>query len=173
MGLHLTLTAASVSLDSVVAGASVGADGGKNKQRTILAVMAAVTFLCLAFAMLGPFLGRAFGGGAAKAGGFLLVAAAFAGLSPQKKTPVFVRKRGDLTYLKAVAIGLGIGVDGALASLSLAVSGYGLTGAAAVILFHYIFIELGAALSQKAKILRGSAVPRLLLFALGASKILL
>lgn len=170
---YLVLTSASVSIDSLAAGAALGARAG-GTQRTALVMMAAVTIMCLAAALMGLVPDKNLPPVSEKIGGVILItvglwgalsafADRFKGDNVRKRplmpapavckrpfAPAFDgRKDAGGGLVSALATGIAIGLDGAAACLSLTLMGYGMYAAAAVIIFHYVFIETGILLSSR------------------------
>lgn len=144
----LIFTAASVSIDSLIVGTAVGASLERDLQKTALTIISVVGAMCVAACALGLAVGNSLAENAPRIGGLILFSVGIFGLLPSAESPVFVRFRRDNKYLKAILLGLGVGADGACACLSLSLLGYGYTAALAVILFHYLFLEVGMALAE-------------------------
>lgn len=168
------LTAATVSLDSFVAGLSIGSESGKSKQMKIFLIMTVVAALCAAAHLLGRCLAVNDTAFAIRLGGAILVAVGAFGLAKNKKTAVIVRKRRLIPIIEIVLVGFGVGVDGACACLSLTLLGRGFMSAVTVFAFHYLFIEAGVILSRALIFKRRMPVllSPILLILLGLSKLL-
>lgn len=170
----LILSSATVSLDSFFAGLSVGSEKGLGKQRKIFCVMAVVSALCLCAHFFGKILFGISQSIMAKAGGLILVCIGYYGLFPKRKPAFFVGNRRVCLFFEIFSLGIGVGVDGACACLSLILMNYGLCATVSVIIFHYLFMEIGVFLANAISLkgLKNAPLAPTILILLGYYKLL-
>lgn len=152
MGFYAMIAvAASASLDGFFAGLALGSESNGNTQRKIFMIMCVVSAMCAVAFISARALRLTLKSTAERIGGAILVAVglidAARSLKATKK-PIFVRNRRVNLFYDVILPGIGIGMDGACATASLALSGYGIICAVAVAALHYIFIELGSAICR-------------------------
>ena len=172
--LYLIISSVSVSIDGFSAGAVIGARGSAKRLKCVFCVGLIVSVMCFAACLLGERLSLAYKSVSDYISGCILVLIGVKELLYREKTAVFVRKRGLLLSVgEIVSLGVGVGADGACASLSLALSGYGFYPVATVGAFHVAFVYLGVAFGERLRaygILK--KLPSVFLIFLGAAKLL-
>ena len=182
--IFLTVTALTVSVDSFLCGFALMTKrrdlNGRARITVCLVASFTVGALCVVGAFLGARLGKLLAERAQTVGGCVLIAMGAAQLLKGEKEAYFsVNTAPYSSFFKlvweAIFIGVGIGSDGAMASVLLAASGYPpLLPALAITLCHVALIALGLNLAawEKIKNLRVIAVlSPLLLLALGVWKV--
>ncbi len=168
----MIITAATVSIDSFIAGAALGYTYETHLQRATSLAIFTVASMCVAAVIAAAVIDGIATGYASILSGIVLIATALPELFKKEEPPVFMRKRRVIGFSEALATSFGVGIDGALATFSLALSGYGIWAAATVVFFHLIFIESGIALSViSAKINLPQKTGALLLLVLGIFKL--
>ena len=149
MGLYfLLITSASVSLDSFIAGLSIGAEKKAKTQLKVLGIITVVFISCLIANILSTALLSNWQNIAVKLGGIILIAVGVAGTLNRPDT--YPKRLQSPTKHDAsfVFTGLGVGIDGACATVSLSLLGFGFFSVITVTAFHYLFIELGIFISN-------------------------
>lgn len=167
----LIATALTVSADAFFCGFSLSL-GGEKKAPVLAGISMTVLCLCLAAGLLGSALSDVFTEEVSLLGGLILAAVGVYNLTgetnPQKK------RRGAMK--QSVLVGVAVGLDGAVATLSLTMMGYpSLVVPLVVTAMHFLTILLGILLSESAafsKMKRARAVAPIMLIALGVYKML-
>ncbi len=170
---YLLITAFTVSIDSFVCGFSLSLN--KNKKLPIVVCIAITVFLmCLFTNYLTVFFADKINEKTASFGGLLLIVVGIFNLIKEKDDiSINSNKFNLLTYLLA---GFAVGLDGALANLSLALMGINAFFVPVTIaLTHAIMIYFGIELSQTSiakKFAKIEFIPPLILILLGGYKLL-
>ena len=170
--IFLLTTALIVSVDSFVCGFSLTAKSEK-RFTVLLGISITVAVLCAATSALGILLKGILSENLANLGGVILVAIGIFDLLTLNKE----EKTESGSILKqSILAGVGIGLDGAFANLSLLLIGYDpLLVPAVIVGMHVILITLGTFLSglmKKTGIGKVQCIPPLILIALGLYKII-
>lgn len=143
--LYVIFTAVCVSVDSFIAGFSLSLN--KRKSLALPLTVAAVTLvMCLIAGMLATLLQDALEQYGGFIGACILVCLGIANLFRQNSQTL-----DDVSFLQCFAIGFGVGLDGAAATLSLVLQGMGdaLTVSLVVALTHFFTVFLGQHLATK------------------------
>ncbi len=168
----LFITALTVSIDSFVCGFSLSFSGGK--KFLIVPIIALVVLVMCVFTnylalILSPFLTEK----TASLGGLILVGVGFYNLVKKEKDPS--QSKGGLIKQSLIA-GFAVGLDGALANLSLSIMGINAFYVPIVIaVMHAIMIAIGITLSETPVIKKCGKfgfLPPAILIALGIYKFL-
>lgn len=148
----LITTAFVVSIDSFFAGISIP-NGISNKKYTILGAVFVIFLTCILGNQVGIILQHNINEKFACIGGVILILVGVYNLLKQPNcNKRLLQTNQSLT--QSCIIGLGVGADGCIASLSLAVIGYTkLYVPTLIILFHTILLCLGAYLSKRIKVI--------------------
>ena len=172
--LYLIISSVTVSIDGFSAGAVIGARGTAKRFKCVLCVGVIVIIMCFAACLLGERLNSVCREISVYISGCILVFIGAKELFDREKHNFFVRKRGLMINTgEIISLGVGVGADGACASLSLNLSGYGFYPVATVGAFHVAFVYLGAAFGERLRsyvILK--KLPSVILIFLGAAKLL-
>ncbi len=168
----LLLTAFTVSIDSFVCGFSLALLKGK-KIYIVLTIAVTVFIMCLitnfAATLLSGFLTEK----TANLGGLLLI---FVGIYNLFKKDTEGKKNTDDGFLRALTTGIAVGLDGAMANLSLSLMGLNQIYVPIIIAsMHALMITFGILLSKTTiskKIMKFGFVPPLILIMLGTYKVL-
>ena len=176
MGFYfLLITSATVSLDSLVAGLSIGAEKNAKTQLKVLGIITVVFITCLIAYILSTNLLLGWQNVAVKVGGIILILVGTVGTlnNRNEKTNVLHPPlKSHETPL--IFTGFGIGIDGACATVSLSLLGYGFLSVLTVSAFHYVFIEIGIFISNvslKGKLPR-TTIASVILILLGLYKLM-
>lgn len=168
----LLLTAFTVSIDSFVCGFSLSLSGGK-KIPIILGIAFTVFLMCFITNYATMFFSDKISEKTACLGGFILIGiGAYNLLKKEKRQPV--KKHGSLKL--SLITGFAVGLDGALANLSLSLMGINAFYVPITIaVIHAIMIALGIALSETPiinKFAKIEFLPSIILILLGGYKLL-
>ncbi len=166
---YLLITALTVSIDSLVCGFSLSFGSGK-KIRVVAGIALTVFAMCLFTNYLTAFFADYLSEKTASIGGLILIGVGIYNLL--KKDGGFKNVGGA----KQIALtGFAVGLDGALANLSLSLMGINAFYVPVTIaLMHALMIALGIALAQtpfSRKICKFDFIPPLILIALGVYKL--
>ncbi|MBE5749732.1 MAG: hypothetical protein E7346_02545 [Clostridiales bacterium] len=169
----LLLTALTVSIDSFVCGFSLSLNS-KKKLPIILGITLTVLIMCSFVNYLTAFFAEKITEKTASAGGLILIAV---GLFNLIKKPTDSQGEKTCGGLKlALITGFAVGLDGALANLSLSLMGINAFYVPIIIaVMHGIMISLGVILSNTAlarKFAKIEFLPPLILILLGGYKLL-
>lgn len=169
--LFLTATALTVSADSFFCGFSLSLTS-KKKSEIVAGIVLTVFALCTAANLLGNFLSDVFSEEVAAAGGIILIAVGLNNLiniAPEKTG-------AEEVFKKSLVVGFAVGLDGAAATLSLALMGYADFYVPLLITAtHLITIVLGTHLSESgffSGLKNFKAAAPIMLIGLGAYKLL-
>lgn len=165
--IFAVLTAITVSVDSFVAGFSLSVN--KQKDLTLPLTVAIVTFwMCIVACRLGSLLRPLLADYGRYAGAFILFALAFANLLKKENAAL-----GKISFSQCVAIGCGVGTDGAAAALSLSLQGMGDTLFLSLLIAftHFMTVFAGQSLAQIAKPKNANVFSAAILLILGALKL--
>lgn len=170
----LISTAFAVSIDSFFAGFSLNLRGSGKKQ-TLIITTAVIFVMCL----FGNLLGKVLSGAASEKftviGGVILSAVGLFEIFFSDKDDKKL-KPSVCTLSESCLIGLGVGIDGCIADISLAVMGYSQIYVPVLIAFmHLILIDLGMALNGRINFNKNKwgNIPPIVLLALGLYKIVM
>ena len=176
--LTVAFTAVIVSLDSFVAGFSMSLN--RKAGSTLPAAVALITLLlCLATSVIGRYLSEYVEQYVNYVSAALLVLLALFNLL--KKDEEEAARLKSVTIYESLTIGVGVGMDAAVANLSLSLSGgvdtltLGGIGVLAPIVFgvtHYFTVFLGQLLAQKVELKYSNYFSAAILFALAVSKLI-
>ncbi len=173
MTYFLLLTALSVSVDSFFCGFSL-ASRVKNKFLLVLGIALTVLVMCEIATYSALLLSDVINEKTASLGGIILVALGLYNLLTSKK--VEGKKKPRNTLSQSIICGFAVGLDGATASLSLALMGFDDFYVPILIaVMHAVLIGLGIILSNVTfckKIERFDFIPPLILIGLGVYKLL-
>ncbi len=169
--LFLIVTALTVSADAFFCAVSLSLGGGK-KLSLLAGISCTVLCLCLASGLLGTVLSDVFSEEVTLVGGLILAAVGIYNLMGET-TRINSRKS---VYGQSLFVGIAVGLDGAVATLSLTMMGYSPILVAAIVTgAHALSVLAGISLSENVKLLkirRIKALAPILLIALGIYKIL-
>lgn len=143
--LYVIFTAVCVSVDSFIAGFSLSLN--KRKTLTLPLTVAVVTFvMCLLAGLLATLLQEILQQYGGFIGAGILICLGIANLFRQNSQTL-----ENVSFLQCFAIGFGVGLDGAAATLSLVLQGMGdaLTVSLVVALTHFFTVFLGQHLATK------------------------
>lgn len=170
----LILTAFTVSIDSFACGFSLAK--GKNNVFTLVSVITfTVFFMCLIANYFALFALNFLTEKTAALGGLLLISVGVYDLLKKEEEPrLSLPKKSGIR--KTFGVGFAVGLDGALANLSLSLMGLNAIYVPIIIaLMHGVMIETGAIVSgfvKKNKKFNADLLSSLILIALGAFKFL-
>ncbi len=164
------ITAISVSIDSLFCGFSLSY-GKKGKLQIILGIFLTVFLMCLIANYTAIFLGKFLTAKTASIGGIILIGlGVFNIFHKEKKKDAY-----KSVFKQAIACGFAVGLDGALANLSLAIMGVNAFYVPLFIAFcHAVMVGIGMILSTltlKIKAEKLSIISPLILIALGVYKL--
>lgn len=165
---YVILTALTVSVDSFVAGFSVSLKKRRNLKLPV--TVAAVTYLlCLATSLAGTFFRRFLQENVGYIGAAILVALGISALI--KKEP---DEPCEAKFSQCLAIGMGVGTDGAVANLSLVIQNMGNVYFLPILFAatHFATVYSGQLLAQIARPKHANTLSALMFFALAAAKLL-
>lgn len=166
--LTVALTAVVVSLDSFMAGFSLSLN--KKPSSTLPAAVALITLLlCLATSFVGKALSNFDSRTVDCFGAILLFVLAAVCLfrnddHESKLTPV--------TVTESLTIGVAVGMDAAIANLSLANLGMGVIAPIVFAVTHYLTVALGQVLAKKVILSHTNLVSAVMLAAIAVTKLL-
>ena len=169
--LFLITTALTVSIDSLICGFSLSLNT-KRKLPVAIGISLTVFLLCLCAHYLGFYLKNVLTEKTANLGGIILIAVGvFNLLSTKKHEPT----KGSLIK-QIIVVGFAVGLDGAVANLSLCIMGYDAFYIPLLIAFtHFITISVGIFLSSQkviGAIGKFDCAAPIILIALGLYKVL-
>jgi len=168
----LFLTAITVSIDSFICGFSLALKGGK-KSLVVILITLTVFLMCLITNYLAEALSSVLTEETASLSGLILIGVGTFSLL-KKEQPLNIENRN---FIKQVLLsGFAVGVDGALANLSLSLMGYNQFYVPIIIaVMHGAMIGFGILLSENKiskKIAKVSFIAPLILILLGIYKLL-
>lgn len=168
--LFFTLTALSVSVDSFFAGVALSI---KNKKylSSILCVLATVFALCLLGSLLGKIFGDFLKKYAQTLAGFILILVGALGFLKRKRQS----ENKINSVKKSLAVGISVGLDGAVGSFSLTAIGYnGILVAVLITAIHVLLLILAFIIGGKIskKLHPESKIPSIALVLLGIYKLI-
>lgn len=175
MMIFIILTALSVSIDSFVCGFSL-AFISKKKFSIVLCIAVTVFIMCLIANYLSFALRKFFSQELASYGGLILIGIGIVNLlnSLKKNSSTIIQYKNGLK--QSIVAGFAVGLDGALANLSLALMGLNFFYVPLIIaVFHGLMIYLGITLAHTClarKLDKIGIIPPLILILLGGYKIL-
>ena len=165
--LTLALTAVIVSLDSFVAGFSLSLN--KKANLTLPSAVALVTLvLCLLTTLLGELLQGYLGKVVDYFGAGLLALLALLNLI--KDDDGEQAKLDTVTLTESMTIGAAVGMDAAVANLSLSLAGVGLLAPIVFAITHFFTVLLGQTLACKVKLDHTNIFSAVILLVLAISK---
>ncbi len=164
----ILITAITVSLDSFVAGFSLSLN---KRQSTLLpAAVALITLLlCLVTSFVGGFLSQFAQQYINWIGAALLLLLAVINIADGKTESA---RLDDVTPLTSVTIGIAVGMDAAIANLSLTLNGIGLVAPIVFSAMHYLSVWLGQILANKIVIAHTNVISACILTVLAVVKLL-
>ena len=166
--ITVAITAIIVSLDSFVAGFSLSL----NKKANLMlpsAVALITLLLCLATTFVGSILEKYLGKNVDYFGAALLLLLAVLSLVRKDEATTNLQ---SVTLTESLAIGVAVGMDAAVANLSLSVSGVGVIAPLVFAVTHFFTVLLGQILARKVKFEHTNVLSGVILFALGVMKII-
>lgn len=165
--LTVATTAIIVSLDSFVAGFSLSLN--KKANLALPSAVALITLLlCLVTSFVGSFLEKYLGKYVDYFGAAILALLAVVSLVKKDDENINLQ---TVTLAESCAIGFAVGVDAAVANLSLAASGIGLIAPLVFGVTHFFTVLLGQLLAKKVKLNHTNVFTAVILFALAIVKI--
>ena len=167
--LTIAVTAVIVSLDSFVAGFSLSLN--KKANLMLPSSVALITLiLCLATTLVGELLQGFLGKAVDYFGASLLALLAL--LSLVKKDDGEQTNLRTVTLSESMTIGVAVGMDAAVANLSLALLGVGLLAPIVFAVTHFFTVLLGQLLARKVKLQHTNIFSAVILLALAISKMI-
>lgn len=166
--LMILVTGAIVSLDSFVAGFSLSL----NKKATTMlpsSVAFITLLLCLVTTFVGNFVERLVAQYVNVLGAALLVLLAVFSLAGHDEQQYSLT---DVTLGESLTIGVAVGMDAAVANLSLTLNGVGLVAPIVFAVMHYFTVLLGQTLAKKVKLEHTNVFSAVILLALAISKLI-
>lgn len=167
--IFVPLTAVTVSIDSFVAGFSLALN--KQKTLTLPFTVAFITYLlCLAAVLTGSFLRQLLEGYQKYIGAAILFGLGACSLLKKDDKRSF----GEISLSQCMAIGFGVGLDGAAAALSLALQGIGDKTLLPVLFAatHFVTVYAGQKLATIVKPKKANEFSAAMFFGLGILKLL-
>ena len=167
--LTIAVTAVIVSLDSFVAGFSLSL----NKKANLLlpsAVALITLILCLATTLIGELLQGYLGKVVDYFGAALLALLALVSLI--KEDDGQQANLSTVTLRESLTIGVAVGMDAAVANLSLALLGVGLIAPIVFAVTHFFTVLLGQVLARKVKLAHTNIFSAVILLVLAISKMI-
>ena len=167
--LTIAVTAVIVSLDSFVAGFSVSLNRKANT--TLPAAVALITLLlCVATSIIGRYLS----GYVEQYVNYIAAAllATLAIFNLVKKDDEQSSRLKSVTLTESLTIGVSVGMDAAVANLSLALVGISLIAPIVFAVTHYFTVFLGQLLAQKVELKYSNYFSAAILMALAVSKLI-
>lgn len=161
------LTAITVSIDSFVAGFSLALNKSKNLALPI--TVAFVTYwMCLAASWAGNLLRPLLENCVKYVGAVILFALGLSNLAKREEDKIC-----QINFSQCVAIGVGVGMDGAAAALSLVMQGVGDTVFLPILFAatHFATVFAGQKLAQLAKPQKTNVFSAVMFFVLGTIKL--
>lgn len=166
--LIVTVTAVVVSLDSFMAGFSLSLNK-KNSQLLPTAVALITLLLCLVTTFIGSILVKHLNQIANYVGAALLLLLAVLSIVKRDETN---NKLSDVTLGESLTIGIAVGMDAAVANLSLAGSNVALIAPIVFGVTHYVTVLLGQLLAKKIRLEHTNVFSAVILVILAISKII-
>ena len=167
--LTVAVTAVIVSLDSFVAGFSMSLN--RKVGTTLPAAVALITLLlCLATTLVGRYLSGYVGQYVNYVAAALLLLLALYNLL--KKDEDETARLKSVTVGESMTIGVSVGMDAAVANLSLSLNGVGLIAPIIFGVTHYFTVFLGQLLAQKVELKYSNYFSAAILLALAISKLI-
>ena len=166
--LTVAVTAVIVSLDSFVAGFSLSLN--KKANFTLPSAVALITLLmCLVTSFIGQILANFLGKVVDYFGATLLVVLAVISLIKKDEEQVNLNV---VTLGESLTIGIAVGMDAAVANLSLALNGIGLIAPLVFAVTHFFTVFLGQVLARKVRLEHTNVFSSVILIVLAVSKII-
>ncbi len=170
---YLIITAILVSIDSFVCGFSLSLDSNK-KIPIVLTICLTVLLMCSVVNYSVSFFADKLTEKTASLGGIIIVLIGVYNLL-KKKEPQTITVKG-FNFKQTLVIGFAVGLDGAMANLSLAIMGISAFYVPVTIaIFHALAIEFGILLTQSPlarKLAKIEAISPIILILLGGYKLL-
>ncbi len=171
MILFIILTALTVSIDSLVGGFSLSIKA-KNRLPIVIGIAVIVFIMCAITNYGAMVLNKILNEKTASFSGLILIGVGLYNLFKKSKE----QQKERTLFLQTVIIGFAVGIDGALANLSLSLMGLNAFYVPIIIaVMHALMIALGSILSQTSfvkKFAKIEFIPPLILIILGAYKLL-
>ena len=167
--LTIAITAVIVSLDSFVAGFSLSL----NKKANLLlpsAVALITLLLCIVTTLIGELLQNYLGKVVDYFGAALLALLALINLVKDDEGEQ--ANLNKVTLSESLTIGVAVGMDAAVANLSLALLGVGLLAPIVFAITHFFTVLLGQLLARKIKLKHTNVFAAVILIALAISKMI-
>ena len=170
---YLTTAALSAGADAFFAGIALGGKE-RNKGSGLAAAYAVILLECLTAHLFGKWFAFLSDRLSSMLGGAILFSIGLYGLVKKRKPADFMRNRRDFTFFSTPLTGFAVGIDGAVATISLTVMGIGVEAALIMAVSHCLFIEAGLGFSAKSlkRDARETRIPSAILLILGLYKIL-
>lgn len=166
--ITVAITAIIVSLDSFVAGFSLSLN--KKANPVLPSAVALITLLmCLVTSFVGSLLEKYLGKNIDYFGAALLLLLAVLSLVRKDETEISLQ---TVTITESLTIGVAVGMDAAVANLSLSVSGVGLIAPLVFAVTHFFTVLLGQVLARKVKLEHTNIFAAVILFALAITKLI-
>lgn len=165
--LFVIVTAFTVSVDSLIAGFSLSLN--KRKSLVLPLTVALVTYLlCTAASLAGTLLRDALQSYVKFIGAGILLCLGVVNLLKREETEFC-----EISVTQCFAIGFSVGLDGAVATLSLVLQGIGNAFVVPLLmaLTHFVTVFAGQRLAQTARIKRANLISAVLFFVLAAIKL--
>lgn len=167
--LTIAVTAVIVSLDSFVAGFSLSLN--KKANLVLPSAVALITLLlCLATTLIGEVLGGYLGRVVDYFGAGLLALLALVSLT--KSDDNEQANLSTVTLCESFTIGVAVGMDAAVANLSLALLGVGLLAPIVFAVTHFFTVLAGQLLARKVKLEHTNVFSAVVLLVLAVSKMI-
>lgn len=167
--LTLAVTAVIVSLDSFVAGFSLSLN--KKANLVLPSAVALITLLlCLATTLIGEMLGEYLGKVVDYFGAGLLALLALVSLI--KNDDNEQANLSTVSLSESLTIGVAVGMDAAVANLSLSLLGVGLLAPIVFAVTHFFTVLLGQILARKVKLRHTNLFSAVILLILAISKMI-
>ena len=167
--LTIAVTAVIVSLDSFVAGFSLSLN--KKANLVLPSAVALITLiLCLATTLVGELLQGYLGKAVDYFGAALLALLALLSLIRGDESEQ--ANLSTVTLAESLTIGVAVGMDAAVANLSLALLGVGLLAPIIFAITHFFTVLLGQALARKVKLEHTNIFSAVILLILAISKMI-
>lgn len=166
--LTVGLTAVIVSLDSFVAGFSVSLN--RKSTTTLPAAVALITLLlCVATSIVGSYIAQ----GVERYVNYLAAALlALLAVFNLRKDDDDEARLSSVSLAQSLAIGVSVGMDAAVANLSLSLNGVGLLAPIVFAVTHYFTVFLGQVLAQKVELKYSNYFSAAILLTLAVSKLI-
>lgn len=146
MTIYLLLTAFTVSMDSLFCGLSLGLTS-KKRLSIVLTICTVVFLMCLTVNYAGNFLSPLLTEKTVCFGGAILILTGLLGIKDTEKEQML--SNNELPFSSSVLSGFAVGIDGALANLSIALMGIkSFLVPVTIALMHAITVYLGIELAN-------------------------